>query len=419
MIRKKLLSIFLVVSTIAVGVAAQTPPNEQERALLEQMREAYKKQGGVLTPEMEAAALQKYREMQANILGMQMAAQSMQRPKTKPAAPVAVTPLESTAVAITTAPSQDATGWLAAIARHKESARPTSFEDSKDGFVVGNQPWLDPEGEIQWYGADRATGNVTYLVRQSPTDFVVRFANVNSAEAPVTVGQIRASNNRESFTGIDGNQLSGHKIIPLADGMIATRGSAFFRYEFGSAPTSHVIPSEYTIVYAQRGDVVRTGYILAVKQARKTFGDSFLSANGTPPPKAPAIFGKRDPDFALVDTRSGRLVVIPRSEATTEVLWKHRYKANTGARNPLHFFNAIDWQQTSIGPVAIVFGDSGTNIVALQLNTGQQLTLFKRAMGINDWRATPTEGGGLHVEAQMGLSKESVEDVRTRFAAGE
>lgn len=419
MIRKKLLSIFLVVSTITVGVAAQTPPNEQEQALLKQMREDFKKQGNELTPEMEAAALQKYREMQANILGMQMAAQSMQRPKTKRAAPVAVTPLESTAAAMTTAPSPDATGWLATIARHKESARPTSFEDSKDGFVVGNQPWLDPEGEIQWYGADRTSGNVTYLVRSGPGEYAVRFANVNSALAPVTVGQIRAVNNRESYTGIDGTQMSGDKIIPLAEGLIATRGSAFFRYEFGGKPTSHAIPSEYDILYAQRGDVVGTGYILAVKKARKTFGDSFLSANGSPPPKAPAIFGKRDPDFALVDSRSGKLVAIPRSEATTEIPWKFRYKANTGARNPLHFFNAIDWQQTSIGPVAIVFGDSGTNIFALQLNTGQQLTLFKRAMGINDWRATPTEGGGLHVEAQMGFSKESVEDVRTRFAAGQ
>lgn len=419
MIRKHVLTLFLVVSTIAFGASAQTAPNVQEQEFLKQMRDAYKKQGIELTPEMEAAALQRSRELQANILGMQMAVQGMQRPKAKSSfASESVAPVSQT-VAAGPASKVDATGWLAAISRHKAASRPTSFEDSRDGFIISGQPWLDTEGEIQSYGADRATGNVTYLVRQSPTDFVVRFANVHSAEAPVTVGQIRAANNRESFTGIDGTQLNGDKIIPLADGMIATRGSAFFRYEFGSTPTSHVIPSEYTIVYAQRGDVVGTGYILAVKQARKTFGDSFLSANGTPPPKAPAIFGKRDPDFALVDTRSGRLVVIPRSEATTEVLWKHRYKANTGVRNPLHFFNAIDWQQTSIGPVAIVFGDSSTNIVALLLNTGQQITLFKRAMGINDWRATPTAGGGLHVEAQMGLSKESVEDVRTRFSAGE
>jgi hypothetical protein len=56
------------------------------------MRETAKAQGIVLTPEMETLALQRMREMQANMLGMQMAAQSLRTgpasaPTSEPATP--------------------------------------------------------------------------------------------------------------------------------------------------------------------------------------------------------------------------------------------------------------------------------------------------------------------------------------------
>ena len=90
MLRKTLLSLFLATTTLTA--AAQTPPTAQEQVLLQQMRDAAKRQGMVLTPEMETIALQRMREMQAKILGMQMAAQSMRSgpaptPTSEPASP--------------------------------------------------------------------------------------------------------------------------------------------------------------------------------------------------------------------------------------------------------------------------------------------------------------------------------------------
>ena len=434
MIRKTLLSLFLIALTTAA--AAQTPPTDQEQALLKQLRDTAKRQGMVLTPEMETIALQRMREMQANLLGMQMAAQAMKHPASEPVSstvetqPAAV-PLTATIAPTVSGPTPAAAGagdWLAAIARHKAHARQTNFEDSKDGFLANGQLWLDPEGEIQRYGADRATGNVTYLVRQDDTNFVVRFANVNAPDAPVTVGQVQTESDRQVYRGVDGTQLGGEHVIPLADGLLATRGANLFRYEFGQAPTSRSLPENYDIVYAQRGDVASTGYVLAVKKGKRGFLDALGAATPTDvdhdgritelDTKLPTLFGKRKPDFALIDSRSGQLVEVPRSEVTTHFDWNHRYRSD-GRRNTQHFFNAIDWQQTSMGPVAIVFADDGSSIYAIQLETGQQVTLFKRGLGINDWQATPTADGGLRVEAQLGFKHESVEDVRTNFAAGQ
>lgn len=308
---------------------------------------------------------------------------------------------------------------LTKIARHKSYARPTVFEEASDGFVADGRQWLDPEGSILWHGANQATGDVTYLVSQGTADFIVKFANVHSPDAPVVVGQLTAVNGQWRFVGVDGTELRGEQVIPLADGLVATRGAAYFRYQFGQQPTAHTLPPEYAVLYAQRGDVAGTGFILAVKKSRQTMGDQLsLAASKSQPRKAPTIFGKRDPDFALIDTNSDRLVVLPRSEATTELSMKYRFKED-GSKNDISVFNVFDWQQTSIGPIALVFADDSSSLYAINLTTEERVTLFKRGLGINDWSAEPTADGGLRVSAQLGFKHERQPDVRSLFVRPE
>ncbi len=388
----------------ACAASAQSTMSPQEQALLQQMRQAAKQQGIELTPEMEAKALERMRDMQANVLGLQMAAQQM---KQGTSLPQMEAPPAKAATVVQDGPTE---GWLGNVLRHREAARKTSFEDSRDGFLADGKPWLDSQGEIEWYGADRQTGDVTYLVRTGPSSFDVRFANVHSQLTPVTVGSVTVTSDRESFTSIDGATLSGESIIPLSTGLIATRGSAFFRYEYGTGTSNFSIPEQYGILPVQRGDVMGTGYLLGVKRAKRTFGDMFLATAR----KFPTTFGKRDPDFALIDTRSGALVVLPRSEATTDLAWKLRFRE--GMRNSQHYYNAIDWQQTSIGTIALVFGDDSATLYAVEIPSGRHVTLLKRGMGINEWRSEATADGGLRVEAQLGFKHETIEDVRPAMA---
>lgn len=420
MIPKTLFAAILAATAFASQAGSQTPASPQEQAILVQMREAAKQQGMEVTPEMEAMALARMREVQANMLGLQMAAQGMQRPGQAPAplAPASSTVAPEgtpapTPAAVSAAPATVPSGnWLEAIARHKSHARPTVFADSLDGFTFDGRDWMDPEGQVTSYGADRASGNVTYLVDKGAGQYAVRFANVHAPDAPVTVGQAQLSEQRQSFEGIDGTQLAGEKLIPLADGLVASRGGAFFHYTYGSAPTSRSLPAGYSVVASQGGDVAGTGYLLAVRKAKRGWLDG--SQPDAIEGKPPTLLGKKEPDFVLVDIRSGAHVVLPRSEGTTHFR-RENLVLDNGRRNSQHVLNAINWQQTSIGPIALVFADNGMALFAVHVPSGRQAEILKRGAGINEWRAGPTADGGLNVEAQMGFKREVIEDVRTFF----
>lgn len=77
----------------------------------------------------------------------------------------------------------------------------TRFEDLPDGFKANGQPWLDPEGQIELYAANPATGEVTYLVSQAAGRYVVKHANVNSQMGPVSVGLLTKLQGRQEFEG--------------------------------------------------------------------------------------------------------------------------------------------------------------------------------------------------------------------------
>lgn len=413
MTRKILFAALLAAATLSNPAQSQDAPTPREQAMLEQMREAAKRQGMELTADDEAMALKRMREVQVNMLGLQAAAQSMRdrgkapdAPADPPAAALPQVQPESGS------PAAPATGWLEAIASHRAHAQPTAFADSRDGFTVDGRPWLDAEGQISSYGADRTTGNVTYLVDLGDGRYAVRFANVHAPDAPVTVGHALISDQRQSYQGMDGTQLAGQQLFPLADGLIASRGNAYFHYSYGEAPASRNLPDGYSVVENQGGDLAGTGYLLAVKPGKRGMldGNRPDAIEGKPP----AILGKKDPDFILQNVRTGAQVILPRSERTTHFKWKNRFLDN-GRRNSQHVLNAINWQQTSIGPIALVFADNGMAVVAVHLPSGRQAEILTRRAGINEWRAAPTEDGGLALEAQMGFKREAVEDVRTFF----
>ena len=420
MTREILFAALLAAATLASPAQSQNTPNLQEKAMIEQMREAAKRQGMALTPEMEAMALNRMREVQANMLGLQMAAQGMQDPGKAPEAPInalaakvpPVAQAPDSAAGPAAVPAAPAADWLEAIARHRSHAKPTAFADARDGFTVEGRSWMDAEGQITSYNADRATGNVTYFVDQGAGQYALRFANVHAPDAPVTVGKALISDQRQSYQGFDGTQLAGERLFPLADGLIASRGNAFFHYTYGAPPVSRNLLEGYTVAPTQGGDIGGTGYLLVFKKAKRGLldGNRPDAIEGKPP----ALFGKKDPDFALVDIRSGAQVILPRSEGTTHFKWENRFLEN-GRRNSQHVGNAIAWHPTSIGPIALVFADNGMAVYALHLPSGRQVEILTRRAGINEWRAGPTEGGGLMVEAQMGFRMEAIEDVRTFF----
>ena len=303
------------------------------------------------------------------------------------------------------------------------------FEEAADGFKANGRLWMDPAGEIQTYGVDPSTGDVTYLVDAGGGRYDVKYANANASANPVSIGTMVTDEDRVTLTTHDGQQIGGESFVAMADGILVTRAGSMFRYVPGQPIASQTVPRGYAVMYAQGGDVAGTGYVLAMKRGKPTWSDAIGARPGQPVNtwsrsatrglfgvspsrvglKQPTSFGSRDPDFARIEVATGRSVIVPRSELTTDLGWEDR------DGNKQHFLNAIQWYPTTIGPIAIVGGDDNASVYAIHLPTGRQEVLFKRVMGINNCRAEQTPDGGIRVLAQLGLRGGEVADVREKF----
>ena len=424
----------LLAALVATGVFAQdaTP---QERKLLEQMKQAARAQGMTITPEMEAQMLQRYRETSAGFMGLRMAVEAQRDAETAPAAIAPVPPKAATpAPAPASTPPVEGSGTSASdlggvLQPHYQARGPATFEEAADGFKANGRLWMDPAGEIQTYGIDPKAGDVTYLVDAGGGRYNVKYANANASASPVTIGTMVIDEDRVTLTTHDGQQVGGESFVAMADGILVTRAGSMFRYVPGQPVSSQTVPVGYSVMYAQGGDVAGTGYVLAMKRGKPTWRDAIGARPGQPVNtwsrsatrglfgvspsrvglKQPTSFGSRDPDFALIEIATGRSVIVPRSELTTDLGWEDR------DGNKQHFLNAIRWYPTTIGPIAIVGGDDNASIYAIHLPTGRQEILFKRVMGINHWRAEQTPDGGIRVLAQLGLRGGEVADVREKF----
>jgi hypothetical protein len=162
----------------ATPAIAQQQVSAQEKMLLDQMRAASKAQGMTLTPEMELQMLQRYRDISANMMGLQMAIQARrQAPDPQPVPPpiqaMPAQSVQSTQQAMTAAPASSVE-LTAALNAHHQARRATQFQDARDGFKANGQLWMDPTGEIQTYGTDSKTGDVTYLISMGRDRYLVK-----------------------------------------------------------------------------------------------------------------------------------------------------------------------------------------------------------------------------------------------------
>lgn len=391
-------AIVIAIAAIVLPVAAQER-SAQEEQMLQQMRQAARSQGMTLTPEMEEMALQRAREIQANMLGLQVGLGGAQRGKPEA---ISSTPAPEAASPPTIYAEAPSGSLLQAINERRAHAQLTAIDVTADGFDVNGRPFMDSAGAIETFAFDRATGDASYFVNTGNGTFAVKFTNFNSGLPPVTVGSFVNSRDRRSFTGIDGTELTGSDIIPLPYGLITTRQGAFFRYEFGKAPESFRLESGYNVLPMQAGDVIKTGWILTSRKAEETTMDRLL------PSMRGSFFRNREADFALVNSSTGQAVTVPRSEPSTRFSRKQLYDAELGIPERHHYYNAIQWQQSTVGPVVVYLNDRGTEVLAINLETGQEVRLFRRGAGVNGFRTHRLENGHLGVTAQLAFKHETV-----------
>lgn len=422
---------------------AAGPQNAKEQQLIERLQAAYHSRGLTLTPEREEAMLQQYRQMQARAADAQAMSEvggltPAQRvhmalggvPTTDKTAPfpnagsavaqpaTALTPAAAPATAEqanttpTGASANPAAALVAAVkARHAQGG-PTTFEWRPDGFIANGNPVIDPEGRIVQWDGDSQSGDVTYLVQAAQGQFDVRFTNTHSTLPPITVGTVYADQTGQHFASVDGQTISGRRLIPTSKGIVMARDTATFDYEFGQPVVTQALPAQYMVATFQRGAVGATDYVLLkryVSQAERH--DPIEGIKGL----FKIAEGKvTSNDFALFNLKTGHAVFLAIDEpGTGGSIWNA-----DGRANYQHYFWQIDWLPNPQGVTAVVLENKFRDLDAIRLDKDERITIRHRTMGIERFNVHPLPNGSFSVSdsgTKLGFAMRDEVDINRLF----
>lgn len=306
-----------------------------------------------------------------------------------------------------------------------------AVERFRDGFSVDGKRHLDYEGEITKYAFDVLTGDITYLARITPTQYKIKTMRARTGQEPVTIAMAIKNMGQWQVQTATGKTLGGSAILPLSRGVLIVRDNVAFKYLPGKGISNIVGPENFTFAQFQNGDIEGTGHILMerIPEQSTNSADNFM---GNLKNLGSMLGVNKKEDYLLLHTESGKTFPLNVSVDGKQVnvysqctrknvafsqcdrmdSFDALYDPNVpGTPNLSHYYWRISWFKTPQGPVLVAQEGGLGKIVATNLASGKQATLFSRALGIAGFSTRQGADGKIGVTAQMGFSKEAIDDV--------
>lgn len=426
------------------AVAAAPVLSPQEREVLVEMRKQYARMGlSAMTPEQETQALEQYRQQLARVMGSAMAVQQSAAAlatagRTQAALPVARSAERSTGMAGVPVTYLRPDQLMAQVKAHQQAAAFTHFESSPSGFKAHGVSMVDVEGSIAEYGADAATGNVVYVVKVNQQQSLIKFRNVNASLPPVTFAQVIDDGGMRIFETFDGQRSSGERVVATSTGVMIVRDASLATYHIGETMQAVAVPEGFSLAGMQQGDVSGTGFVLLERNvnldpANASMAERLREARNL----LTSIVKENAYDYALYNPQTGRtvplnlsargkmslrmsncerknsLVNVCEDSTSVESLWDR-----DGDRNMQHYFWSAYWFNTAQGPMAVVRENTGREIAAYQLQTGERTLVAQRTLGIGVWSVKANATGNISLDMSLAFKRHRIEDVASVFEPG-
>jgi hypothetical protein len=313
------------------------------------------------------------------------------------------------------------------------------FTKKRDGLTINGKKLLDPEGSIKFFGFDQTTGDVTYLVSTGPDTYSYKYVRAATGMEPVKIADA-AFNRSWQLTLVTGKKIGGDKLIPLGRGFVITRddGSGFV-WSPDKAMQSFNAPDGFQIADFQNGDIGGTRYILCERmiEGEESSGSSLGKLISATKDLGSTLGINNKEDYLLLNIDNGAVVSINISYNKKNVAVHSNCRATSskfinkcdniqfydslydenGNPNRGHYFWAINWYNTSSGPLLIFLDNNGRELYAQNLTNNKKASILSRMLGINWFTATQKTDGTVSVVARMGFSNEIVENVESALAA--
>lgn len=318
------------------------------------------------------------------------------------------------------------------IVSMKKPAEPLFIEQRVDGFLVNGAQYLDPEGKIISFAYNIFSGDITYLVEQSPSVILIKYVKALSGAEPITIAQGQQTQNGWQVRTVTGKTLVGEGVIPTSCGFLVSRTNTAFRYVPGSGITNISAPNGFEIAAFQNGDVAATDFILLERVKEKETGGDVLGNLGRSFARIGATLGaSKKEDYVLYNVKTGQTFPLDVSNdgktvsSMSNCRRKNRYVnvcsnvisrdslySKDGSPNIFHYFWRIHWFQTENGPIMIAHEKGVSEINITDLVTGKKVNAFQRGMGIASYNAKQQPNGKIRIEAQIVFERVSIDDAR-------
>ncbi|NDV11969.1 hypothetical protein [Crenobacter caeni] len=305
------------------------------------------------------------------------------------------------------------------------------FKRYRDGFAFNGTRHIDPDGQIVAYQFDSVTGDVGYVVKNGDDSALIKV--MRAGGEPVSLASGVLSGDIWKFKTVSGKTLAGDKIIPLSRGFMLGRESTGFSYLFGEGLRSIAAPDGFDFARFQNGDMASTGYLLLERRQddQRITGDQDIdSLIGTVKSLGSLLGVTKKEDYLLLNTRNNTTLPI---NVSIEDKNAHFYSGCTpskikyvnqcrnmasfdslfdqnGRPNQTHYFWRIQWMNTADGPLLVAQENGLRDITVTHLKTTQRATVLNRTLGIASFETNMSENGKLRISAQMGFSRETVDD---------
>lgn len=271
-------------------------------------------------------------------------------------------------------------------------------------------------------------------MRNFDGSFTLKYHKANSQSAPIKVATVHKRGNEFNVITATGKTIPGSTVIPTSDGFIVGRTGSAFRYVIGQDHVRSItLLDNYNIAKYQNGDAASTGYLLLEKVAPKesdTIGGLMSSLNSLG-----STFGivKVD-DYLLINLNDGKIVPLDVSiegknvarhsnctrqniavQKCEDVHFEEALYDKLGLPNSFHYYWAINWIQTSSGPLAIY--KTSTRVKVVDINNDKVHTVFQRTLGVNGFKVIEKQDGKVAVYAKLGFGDDTVQDIEAYIAA--
>lgn len=329
----------------------------------------------------------------------------------------------------------------AQLAAWGQGQGPYATESFRDGFAIAGERVLDPEGVILKYAVDSQTGDAAYLAETGLGQYAIKLMRYG-AGSPVTIATASRQTGVWAVETVTGVRVAGTGMNLSPRGFNIARENAMFMYTAGAGLKSFGLPDSYMLATHQNGNVAATKWVLLEKRIETkkaeggVLGGSGLGQMMGLVKQLGAAVGvnKSDADYALynVETRKTLPIHISLDDKQAQFLSQCRQRnrwvaqcdrmdsveslyGQDGSPNRQHYYWRLAWYATAQGPVALTMEDSISKLEAVSLNDDRRVTVFSRALGIAGWSSQQQPDGRVSANAQLGFSRESVEDVAALF----